>query len=152
MPKKVYQAGPLFTEAERLWHLKLKTNLEDSGFLVSWPGEWFDPGELGDMGKKAKDHIFKVCRANLDTSDLVVALLDGTQVDDGTAWEIGYAFSKGIPVYGIRTDFRNAGDTEHSLVNAMIECACEEVVGSVAELLDRLKLVQAKKAEATQLH
>lgn len=145
MPKKVYQAGPLFTEAERLWHLQLKSKLEEAGFLISWPGEWFDPKELGDMGHEAKEHIFKVCRANLDTSDFVVALLDGTQVDDGTSWEIGYAFAKGIPVYGVRTDFRNAGDTEHSLVNAMVECACKEVVGNVADLLKRLKLDQTAR-------
>jgi nucleoside 2-deoxyribosyltransferase len=52
---------------------------------------------------------------------MVIALLDGSQVDDGTAWEIGYAFARGIPVYGIRTDSRSAGETGHSRVNAMIE-------------------------------
>ena len=31
---------------------------------------------------------------------VVVALVDGAQVDDGTAWEIGYACAMGIPVIG----------------------------------------------------
>jgi nucleoside 2-deoxyribosyltransferase len=36
----------------------------------------------------------------------MVAILDGSQVDDGTAWEIGYAYARGLPVWGLRTDFR----------------------------------------------
>lgn len=30
---------------------------------------------------------------NLDDPDTVTVLLDGSQVDDGTAWEIGYFYS-----------------------------------------------------------
>jgi nucleoside 2-deoxyribosyltransferase len=110
--KKVYQAGPLFTEAERLWHKAFKAKLDGAGFEVVWPGDLFDPKELADMGSKAMDHIFKACKDHIDQADLIVALLDGVQVDDGTAWEIGYGYAKGIPAWGIRTDFRNAGDTK----------------------------------------
>ncbi len=52
-------------------------------------------------------------RAAIDDCDVVVALLDGAQVDDGTAWEIGNAYATGKPIIGVRTDFRNAGDTHH---------------------------------------
>ena len=55
--------------------------------------------------------------------DVVVALLDGAQVDDGTAWEIGYAYAKGMPVIGLRTDFRLCADSDGGLVNAMIQCS-----------------------------
>jgi nucleoside 2-deoxyribosyltransferase len=34
---------------------------------------------------------------NLDDSDLVIALLDGSQVDDWTVWELGYPHSKKSP-------------------------------------------------------
>jgi hypothetical protein len=37
-----------------------------------------------------KSEIFSRCKSNLDDADMVIALLDGPQVDDGTAWEIGY--------------------------------------------------------------
>lgn len=81
-------------------------------------------------------------RAAIDDCDAVVALLDGTQVDDGTAWEIGYAYAKGKPVVGIRTDFRNAGDTTHGRVNAMIEGSCVAIVDNVDGVLNALgKLV-----------
>ena len=69
----------------------------------------------------------------------VVALLDGTQVDDGTAWEIGYAYAKGIPVIGIRTDFRKSGDTQHPCVNAMIKGSCLAIVKDAESVLNILK-------------
>jgi nucleoside 2-deoxyribosyltransferase len=37
---------------------------------------------------------------------LIVANLDGHDVDAGTAWEIGYAVAKGKTVFGVRTDRR----------------------------------------------
>jgi len=52
----------------------------------------------------------------------VIALLDGSQVDDGTAWEIGYFYAKKSPeqkILGIRTDFRRAGECEGAVVSAM---------------------------------
>ena len=53
------------------------------------------------------------------------AMLDGAQVDDGTAWEIGYAYAKGIPVIGLRTDFRLCADSDGGLVNAMIQSSVQ---------------------------
>jgi len=39
------------------------------------------------------------------------------KVDDGTTWEIGYWYAKKGPerIFGIRTDFRNAGETGNRL-------------------------------------
>ena len=63
---------------------------------------------------------------------------DGAQVDDRTAWEIGY-FYRGKPtgakIIGIRTDFRRAGESEGAVVNAMIEGACDRIVRSREELM-----------------
>ncbi len=63
-------------------------------------------------------------RAAIDACNVVVALLDGAQVNDGTAWEVGYAFAKGKSVVKIRTDFRKAVHITQSKVNAMIEGGC----------------------------
>ena len=78
-------------------------------------------------------------RAAIDACDAVAALLDGTQVDDGAAWEIGYAHARGRPVVGIRTDFRNAGDTTHGRVNAMTEGSCAGIANDVEEVLKLLQ-------------
>ncbi|MGA3118895.1 MAG: nucleoside 2-deoxyribosyltransferase [Syntrophobacteraceae bacterium] len=61
---------------------------------------------------------------HLDDTDLVIALLDGPQVGDGPAWEIGYFCARKSPeqkIIRIRTDFRRAGESEGTVVNAMIE-------------------------------
>jgi nucleoside 2-deoxyribosyltransferase len=137
---RVYLAGPLFTHAERAFLGELRDSIRDiPGLVPVWPGDLFDDLELADLGHGAKEHIYRGCLAELEACGLVAALLDGVQVDDGTAWEIGYAAARGVPVVGLRTDFRNAGDTAHSLVNCMIECSCREIVRDVPALLGVLR-------------
>ena len=56
-------------------------------------------------------------------ADPMIALLDGSQVDDGTAREIGYFFAKKSPeqkIIGIRTDFRRAGESEDAVVDSSL--------------------------------
>ena len=121
MSHTIYQAGPLFTEAEQEFHRALSKRLRESGHTAVWPGELLTDAQIEAAGPHAPDLIFKTCRDAIDRCSCMVALLDGAQVDDGTAWEIGYACAKGIPVYGCRTDRRRAGETPHSYVNSMIQ-------------------------------
>jgi nucleoside 2-deoxyribosyltransferase len=51
-------------------------------------------------------------RAAIDRADGVVAVLDGVDVDSGTAAEIGYAFARGKLIVGYRGDFRLSADNE----------------------------------------
>lgn len=143
---RVYLAGPLFTLAERRFMAHLR-DLAGAlpGVIAAWPGDFFADQDLAALGPGAKEHIFRGCQAGLDASDLVAAVLDGPQVDDGTAWEVGYAYARGIPVWGLRTDFRMAGDTSHSLVNCMVECSCAKTFRDVEALLQALAaLAQAR--------
>lgn len=86
---------------------------------------------------------FEIGRSNtemINRSDALFAVLDGVDVDSGTAAEIGYAFGKGMKVYGIRTDFRLAGDNLGSIVNLQIEYFIHtnggRIVSTVPELLN----------------
>jgi nucleoside 2-deoxyribosyltransferase len=142
---KIYLAGPLFTHAEQDWLRWLKVQIlawfEGSDIEVCWPHTLFTPQEISAWGDRAKKEIFERCRAHLDSSDMVVALLDGTQVDDGTAWEIGYFYGRrrpGQPIIGIRTDFRKAGDAPNALVNLMIDSSCDCIVSAVDRLLSEI--------------
>ena len=139
----IYLAGPLFTEAERDWHRKTKRLLLEQasrrGEVVEilWPYELIAAEEIVALGAEARAEIFLRCKAGLDRTDLLIALLDGTQVDDGTAWEIGYFFAtKAVDarIIGICTDFRRAGESEHAIVNAMVEMACDAIVNTQAGL------------------
>ena len=136
--RTIYQAGPLFTQAEQTWHKALSARLRDAGHNVIWPGDLLTEEQIQNAGANAAAVIFDACRQGIERSTCVVALLDGTQVDDGTAWEIGYAYARGLPIYGIRTDFRHAGETRHSTVNSMIEGCLTELASNVVDLLEVL--------------
>ncbi|MCU1491793.1 MAG: nucleoside 2-deoxyribosyltransferase [Acidimicrobiaceae bacterium] len=57
----------------------------------------------------------------IDRSSAVLACLDGSDVDSGTASEIGYASAQGKPTFGYRLDSRLAGDDVACVVNLQVE-------------------------------
>lgn len=134
----IYQAGPLFSQAERQWHTKLTLKLEKAGHIVIWPGNLLSPESIAEAEGGAIQLIFKACSGAIDQCTCLVALLDGTQVDDGTAWEIGYAYAKGLPIYGIRTDSRIAGDTPYNHMNSMIEGCLTDLAHTMDDLVRML--------------
>ncbi|WP_428565825.1 MAG: nucleoside 2-deoxyribosyltransferase [Solidesulfovibrio sp. DCME] len=136
---RVYLAGPLFSLAERRFMAHLRDRVDAlPGLAALWPGDLFADDDLPAMGAAAKGHIFRGCLAGLGGCDLVVAVLDGPQVDDGTAFEVGYAYARGMAVWGLRTDFRSAGDTAQSLVNCMLECSCQKIFKDIDALMSGL--------------
>lgn len=144
---KIYFAAPLFSEAERDWIRstiqKIEALARDRGVKVNviFPYDLITAEEIKRLGDKAKLEIFNRCRSHLHDADMVIALLDGTQVDDGTAWEVGYFYhgrGNEAKIIGIRTDFRNAGESSGAVVNAMVECSCDRIVRSSEELVEIL--------------
>ena len=142
---KIYFAGPLFSEAERDWIRATLKKIESFAAQrgtkteIIFPFDLITQNEIDHLGPKAKHEIFTRCKSHLDDADMLIALLDGSQVDDGTAWEIGYFYARKSPaqkIIGIRTDFRRAGESEGAVVNAMIEVACDWVVRTRGELIE----------------
>jgi nucleoside 2-deoxyribosyltransferase len=109
---KIYLAGPLFTAAERSFNRRLRDLLQQSGHEV-----WL-PQEHEPRSRTARD-IFLTDVEGLDSSDVVVANMDGPDPDSGTCWECGYAYKK-KPIVVYRTDFRKSGDTETTAYNLML--------------------------------
>jgi nucleoside 2-deoxyribosyltransferase len=68
----------------------------------------------------------------IDEADIVIANLNGITVDDGTAWELGYAYARGKHLVGIYTDMRLS--FPNLVVNLMIECSLHKLVRSLDEL------------------
>ena len=134
MVHKIYLSGPLFSAAEVAWGKQLSAHLSEhlENATIIWPHDIVPEGA-------EPEQIFEANLQALNQCDLMVAILDGPQVDDGTAWEIGYFFSQGKKILGIRTDFRHAGESEKSRVNLMIEFACVAVVSSPEELHSELE-------------
>jgi len=125
MKKTIYFAGPLFTQAERMWNLRLaeiiKTKRKD--FEIFLPQEEEKKAIIDE--KLDFRRIFRICIDGIDSSDIVVAVLDGSDSDSGTCFECGYAFSNGKPVIGVRTDIRGGHDNS---LNAMLNHGCNSVI------------------------
>jgi nucleoside 2-deoxyribosyltransferase len=135
--KKIYLAAPLFSEAEQEFNKKLENALEGLGFSVFVPQEDSNDTEAA-REEMDSNNIFKLNVEAIDACDILVAVLDGgTDVDSGTAWEIGYAYAKNKTIVGIKTDFRTLGP--EGLVNLMIEESSDELETSVEELLKTMK-------------
>jgi nucleoside 2-deoxyribosyltransferase len=107
---KLYLAGPLFSTAERSWNAELAATLRGGGHEVFLPQEQ-------EQGRNAPE-IFSADVAGLDGADVLVAIMDGSDPDSGTAWECGYAFGK-KPIVLVRTDFRTHGG-DAALYNSML--------------------------------
>jgi len=151
---RIYLSAPLFTEAQRRWNRELAAGIEAHmvGASVALPQDF----KVGSSYNDSRDfpHIFQACIDELRASDAVVAVCDGPDVDSGTALEMGVAYEMGLPIIGVRTDYRESQDRG---VNLMMSRACTEFLRSLSfgEDTDRtvkdlcVKIVAAlKKADA----
>ncbi len=131
--RTVYLAAPLFSEAELDFNRKLRDEIKRAGFKVFLPQE--DSNNIKDEKTRQKI-IFGKNEAAIINSDIIVAVIDGTDIDSGTAWEIGFAYARSKPIFGLRTDFRTLGI--EGTVNLMIERSLV-LFTNISELLNRLK-------------
>ncbi len=125
---KIYVAGPLFDEGERWWIEHIESQIAAAGHETFLPHRDNPPKDEFNVAQ-----IFANDRRGIDECDTVVANLNGITTDDGTAWEIGYAFALGKPIIGLHTDWRRRFD--HEVVNLMIECSLTTLTHSVPEML-----------------
>lgn len=133
MPK-AYIAGPLFNEGERWFDEQIERLAAEAGLTTFLPHR---DGKEGKM-KNATNipRIFAEDVAAIDAADIVIANLNGITTDDGTAWELGYAYARGKLLVGIYTDWRL--HFPHQTVNLMIECSLAHLSRSLDDLRDYL--------------
>lgn len=122
---RLYFAAALFTQVERKWNRMLAEALErlEPGLEVTLPQDFKVAGKYNSS--RHYGALFRMCVDGLEAADVVLAVLDGAEVDSGVAWEVGYAFARGTPVVGLRTDFRPGA--EHG-VNIMLSRSCRQLV------------------------
>jgi nucleoside 2-deoxyribosyltransferase len=153
---KIYLAGALgFSEAGRFYQdTVLLPALGRTGHEILNPWKLTDQRKIdailampyGPARRDAWRHLNVEIGGNnrmaIDRSDAVFAVLDGVDVDSGTAAEIGYAFAHGKPILGYRGDLRLAADNEGATVNLQVEyfirASGGDIVTSLADALARL--------------
>lgn len=120
---KLYLAASLFSVGEMNFNAELANELTKLGHEVVLPQDLVS-------ASATNQEIFDVCKSNIDMADIVLAILEGSDPDSGTSWEVGYAYEK-KPIIGIRTDFRvhsyiENNDQEENIsdINPMLSKAC----------------------------
>ena len=146
----LYLAGPLFTQAERSWNLRLAGLLAGAGHSVFLP-----QAEVQAIETLDAEAIFRLDVDGVRSSDAVVAILDGADPDSGACFECGLAFALGLPIISVRTDFRGGGDglpgQKLETINLMVSEAStgfvvmtsptnslDEVAAAVLQVLEKL--------------
>jgi nucleoside 2-deoxyribosyltransferase len=142
---RVYLAGPLgFSEAGRDFHARVVVRLvRRLGFEVLDPWALAPARQVAavqrlpygprrrEAWRRLNREIGAINRAAIDRADGVVAVLDGVDVDSGTAAEIGYGFACGKLIVVYRGDFRLSADNEGSTVNLQVEYFIRESGGTI---------------------
>lgn len=130
----LYLAGPLFSDAEREFNKRLKENLERY-FQVYLPQEdgdlLVDLLEAGFDKEVAINHIFSQDIDAILNADVLLIILDGRSVDEGAAFELGFAYAREKTCIGLQTDPRRLLTTGN---NPMIEVPCDRIFSSKEEL------------------
>ncbi len=147
---KIYFAGPLFTEYERSFISEKAITLRENGIDPFVPHESPKveiPNDTRSRAKKCLDNDF----FGINSANAMLAIINGTEVDDGTACEIGIFYSlmqkdpskKGIVAF--HDDWRTKVGGEGKGLNAFVK-GCIDKVGVVCntfeDALEQLKIWQ----------
>lgn len=99
----IYVAGPLFTPGDRYYLEIIEQICKQCKFSTYLPHR--DAGLAPSDGSLTLPFFEKDVKELLK-ADIVVSILNGTDVDSGTAWELGYAYAKDKILIGIYDDTR----------------------------------------------
>lgn len=161
--KKVYLAGfDVFCQDAKRYGEYLVYLCEKAGFDGVFPLDNQVPQWVIDLGNRAQiaSWIYRANMKEVRGCNAVLANLNDFRtpglVDDGTAWEIGFASALSKPIYGYTTDPRTmieripthlTLDTRAicskgyeienfgMLSNLMIACSCHTTIGGPADAL-----------------
>ncbi len=131
---QIFLAAPLFNESERAFNEKVAEDLREAGFDV-WMAQ--EVPFIKEDSHEEKKKIYEKDISALKLSDVVVAVLDGVEVDVGVAFEIGFAKALGKPIIGLKTDYRTFSRLEE--VNLMLEVPMINICKTMDEVINTVK-------------
>lgn len=123
--EKAYFANGLFSLGDRILNERVVNHLRNNieGLSIYLPQE---NEAINDKNSFASSiDIAKADLYELYSSDFMIAVIDGVEIDSGVASEIGIAYERDIPIYALYTDVRLQGTNNMKKINALIEDATE---------------------------
>lgn len=153
--KKLYLASPLGFSAENIAYLnKVKVKLAALGFEIFDPWDQMQFAERIERAKLEMDYPQRVTlfqeiarqigmcnEGGIRWANYLLAVLDGAEVDSGTAGEVGFASALGKKCYGLRTDHRDAGDFTGLPVNLQVMHFIERTGGKMFRSIDEIAIL-----------
>lgn len=133
---KIFLSSPLFSESEREFNLKVAKKLRASGFEV-WLAQ--EAPFIHEGSWEEKRNIYDKDISELKASDVVVAILDGIEIDAGVAFEMGYAKALDKPIIGLKTDYRTFSKIEE--INLILEVPLVKICKNMDEIINLLKKI-----------
>lgn len=150
---RVYFAGPLFSEAERAFNLRLAEKLEAKGYHVYLPqrdGVESKKPPYNEMpSTELQQTIFETDRDKVLQADIFLFVLDGRVPDEGACVELGLAYGqkhflqKEKLLIGLHTDMRGA--FPEAKLNAMIHSALDRTMNNEEELMAEIEAYRSTR-------
>ena len=101
--------------------------------------------------RKLNRRIYLRNKSAVKPCRIMIAVLEGLDVDPGVSWETGYrmgldeALEIRTPIIGYRSDFRKAGENPGVKINVQVEEAIKEAGHPIQETLDEVIALLAKE-------
>jgi nucleoside 2-deoxyribosyltransferase len=122
-----YIAGPLFNAYEQAFQAQIAAALA-----------LFGTAYLPQRDVVPSGDIFAQCCAGVAQSKIIIANLSGADTDSGTAFEVGYAYALGKPIYAIRSELAFNFPDRITYPNLMLK-ASTILLPSLESLVERLR-------------
>jgi nucleoside 2-deoxyribosyltransferase len=156
---QIYLASPLgFSPENKSYLTKIKHKLVKQGHIVFCPWEQTrykrdldcipaitDYQTKIDAYRTVASKIAAINEEGIRGCDAMLAVLDGQEVDSGTASEIGFASALGKACYGLRSDRRDSGDFVGLPINLQVLHFIETTGGCLFRRIDDIDVVVCSK-------
>lgn len=152
--RKIYLASPLgFSPENRPYLDKVKDHLRRAGFEIfdPWEQDQCSPAIAAAFAidsfservaafRTIASTIGAINEKGIVQADLLLALLDGAEVDSGTASEVGFASALGKRCFGLRTDLRDSGDFTGVPINLQVLYFIERSGGCLFRTFESIRI------------
>ena len=144
---RIYFAALLFSQAEREFNVKVTKILRENGFDVFLPQEYSGDIDVPDTDEKRRKLLtgfFTKDIEAIESSDVLLIVLDGRVPDEGACFELGYAYASGKICVGLKTDSRvSEMGTDNAMIVGSLGDNIATDIDSLTTILKSIDVIRA---------